>query len=112
MADGHGGARDGAGRKPAELVAELRDIFDEAISREDLVKMFEKMKTRAIAGDLQAVKWLIERRFGRPNATPEESETELKQMPILGYKVIYAASKGGDAIEVGEVLAGVDENEG
>ena len=112
MAGEHGGARDGAGRKPAELIAELRDIFDEAISREDLVEMFEKVAVRAKKGDLQAVKWLIERRFGRPNATPEENENEIKQLPILGYKVIYAANKGGEAVELGEVLAGSDESEG
>lgn len=61
MANGHGGARPGGGRKPKateiELIERLSPMDDLAL---------ETLKTRLKEGDMQAIKLFFEYRYGKP----------------------------------------------
>lgn len=64
MANGHGGKRDGAGRKPKadeqKLVEELLTFHDDAV---------RSLKLAVKAGESWAVKLYLERLYGKPRET-------------------------------------------
>jgi hypothetical protein len=64
-ANGHGGARDGAGRKPKALyyARELADAEGKIIAA--LPDLIEQLITNARHGDTAAAKYLLDRVFGR-----------------------------------------------
>lgn len=65
MANGHGGAREGAGRKPKD--EELKEIalWDDNVSPEDWGKVARSVRDKAIKGDMSAAKLMFERRYGK-----------------------------------------------
>lgn len=68
MANGHGGYRDGAGRKgkseESKLIEKLSPLDDVA---------FEKLKEGVEKGDFQYIKMFMEYRFGKPRQTIDAS---------------------------------------
>lgn len=62
---GHGGKRQGAGRRPGPQRDELREILDEAVPREHRVAIIEVLAARARAGDPKAAGLLLDRLYGR-----------------------------------------------
>jgi len=77
----HGGAREGAGRKPKAdeiLIAEQMD----AIMMPDHV--WSALSMRVIDGDVQAIKTWLGYRFGMPKQTIEQTNTNVDMTPIFG----------------------------
>ncbi len=77
--NGHGGARDGAGRKPKALyyARELADAEGKIIAA--LPDLIEQLITNARHGDTAAAKYLLDRVFGRvkEQAAPPADDTSL-----------------------------------
>lgn len=77
----HGGAREGAGRKPKAdeiLIAEQMD----AIMMPHHV--WSALSLKVIDGDVQAIKTWLGYRFGMPKQTVENTNTNVNLTPIFG----------------------------
>lgn len=77
----HGGAREGAGRKPKAdeiLIAEQMD----AIMIPD--KVWKALSEKVTDGDVQAIKTWLGYRFGMPKQTVENTNTNINLTPIFG----------------------------
>lgn len=77
----HGGAREGAGRKPKAdeiLIAEQMD----AIMMPD--HAWSALSMKVIDGDVQAIKTWLGYRFGMPKQTVENTNTNVNLTPIFG----------------------------
>lgn len=91
MAEGHGGAREGAGRKPKDVELRELELLDSHCSDEDWAKIITAVKIKAIGGDMAAAKLLFERRFGKV--------VEIKSDGIGGFVlnvVTHSQANGGD----------------
>ena len=72
---GPGGARPGAGRKPAPSLSAGRRLFG-GVREEDLAAIIDKAVAQAKDGDVTARAWLFDRVFGRPGAADALAEQE------------------------------------
>lgn len=61
----HGGARPNAGRKSKREEDRLTFLFDAAVNDEDLIAAFKAVLRSAKGGNVQALKELLDRRFGK-----------------------------------------------
>lgn len=77
----HGGARDGAGRKPKAEEIKIAEQMD-AIMMPDHV--WSALSIKVIDGDVQAIKTWLGYRFGMPKQTIEQSNTNVNMTPIFG----------------------------
>ena len=84
--NGGGGARPGAGRKPAAVKLQMQQLLDAAISESDWVAIFKKHKEQAIAGDVKSATFLADRKFGKPKESLEVSSDA--PLPILGINIV------------------------
>jgi hypothetical protein len=77
--NGHGGAREGAGRKPKALQYENEIATAEAQILAALPDVIESLICRAQNGDVSAAKYLIDRVFGRiaEQAAPLADDTAI-----------------------------------
>jgi hypothetical protein len=66
MANGHGGARPGAGRKSKAQELKLFYLMAEAWPLSDRVAFLSVLAEKAKAGDLDAGKVLLQYAYGRP----------------------------------------------
>jgi hypothetical protein len=64
MANGHGGARPGAGRKRDPQVAKLRALITTVMSDDDWIKIFNGVVDDARSGDLRSVSFLLALGYG------------------------------------------------
>jgi hypothetical protein len=96
----HGGAREGAGRKP-KLQYEARELFYSAVDArwDTILAKLDKLITR---GDFHALRWVLEQRIGRApqsvemDITTKEQNTEpsprikrLSDMLVAVQKGVY-----------------------
>lgn len=77
MANGHGGSRPGAGRKPKpHYDAETTTLAEEKIAQA-LPDIVDKLIRRALTcNDMQAARYLCDRALGRVPARPVPTETK------------------------------------
>lgn len=69
MPDGrarNGGARAGAGRKPKQKEEQLERLLAKVWKKTDREKVFEKLVQRALAGSMEAIKFLVSYEWGKP----------------------------------------------
>jgi hypothetical protein len=64
MANGHGGARPGAGRKTDAQIAKLRTLVKNVMSDDDWLKIIKGVVDDARSGDLRSVSFLLALRYG------------------------------------------------
>jgi hypothetical protein len=92
MANGHGGARPGAGRKSDAQNVKLRTLIATVMSDDDWIKIINGVVDDARSGDLRSVSFLLALRYGvstKSLVTAEEAglnpapadETELMPAP-------------------------------
>lgn len=89
MANGHGGRRPGAGRKPkdiAEWRRKMEKVFASRISEDDAEQIVDRWVARAKAGDPASL-WLIDRIFGKLR---DESKVTHEQTGGVRVEVVYA----------------------
>ncbi len=77
----HGGARQGAGRKPKADEIAVAEQMD-AIMMPDYV--WSALSIKVVDGDVQAIKTWLGYRFGMPKQTIEQSNTNVNLTPIFG----------------------------
>jgi hypothetical protein len=69
------GNRAAAGHKRRQHVAKLRAAFTSCLTEDDIANVVSKLLEVALGGDVQAIKLLLERSIGKPEAfddLPEE----------------------------------------
>jgi len=64
MANGHGGARPGAGRKSDAQIAQLRILIETVMTDDDWIKIISGIVDDARSGDLRSVSFLLALRYG------------------------------------------------
>jgi hypothetical protein len=64
MANGHGGARPGAGRKRAAKISQLRTLSARVVTEADWIKIVEGIVDDAKCGDLRSASFLLALRYG------------------------------------------------
>ena len=64
MANGHGGARPGAGRRTSAQIAHLRTLIDTVMTDDDWIKIIKGVVDDARSGDLRSVSFLLALRYG------------------------------------------------
>ena len=72
MAKGHGGKREGAGRKPKSDEIKLIERLDNAIDPEEAMTMLSTLVSK---GDIQALKLYMGYRYGQPKQTVDSTVT-------------------------------------
>jgi hypothetical protein len=76
FAHGNKLARGNPNNKKAQ---ELRNALLETVTQDDLVQVTKKLIAMARAGDIHAIKELLDRCLGKPTATIELSQAEAQQ---------------------------------
>jgi hypothetical protein len=61
-----GGAREGAGRKPSHVEADLQALMDTAWSQDMRIAVVRALHESAINGNVQAATALLDRALGKP----------------------------------------------
>lgn len=85
MANGHGGARVGAGRKSKAAEFRLYYLLAEAWPREERVAFFRALAEKAKAGDMDAGKTLLHYTYGRPR----ECRADANEPDALDFDALY-----------------------
>ena len=84
----HGGARPNSGRKSKREEDKLTSLFDAAITEEDLIAAFKAVVRSAKLGNVQALKELLDRRFGKVVDKTEVTGQDGGAMQIILREVI------------------------
>lgn len=101
VADGrknNGGARPGAGRKPAEVRDELTRLLDQAVPTSDRLAILSAMSQKAQEGDIKAATLMLAYLYGRP-VERQEITTDQQPQPIkitVQYQDAAPQSADGD----------------
>ena len=66
MANGHGGKREGAGRKGRAHELGLIKLLDECVNEDDRRKLFGVLKEKSLKGDMRAIELLLSYLYGKP----------------------------------------------
>lgn len=72
----HGGARNGAGRKP-KLQYQARELFNMVVDKH-WHSILDQLVKDALEGDKEAIKMVVEQRIGRPSQSLEVKKQEVK----------------------------------
>jgi len=77
----HGGARNGAGRKPKADEIRIAEQMDAILAPESV---WSALANKVEENDVQAIKTWLGYRFGMPKQTIEQSNTNVDMTPIFG----------------------------
>ena len=104
--NGHGGAREGAGRKPKALAyADTAALVEEKIAAA-LPDITDALIEAAKKGDLGAARYLCDRLLGRV-ATIEAPPAEDKRMPFTEEDAHLAAAQQQNTRNLDRLIAGI-----
>ena len=104
--NGHGGAREGAGRKPKALAyADTAALVEEKIAAA-LPDITDALIEAAKKGDLGAARYLCDRLLGRV-ATIEAPPAEDKRMPFTEEDASLAAAQQQNTRDLDRLIAGL-----
>ncbi len=73
MANGHGGAREGAGRKTKAETLELDRILMECATEDDIKDMFRVLVKNGKRGNVNAIMAFLAYKYGKPKDKQEHS---------------------------------------
>lgn len=77
----HGGARQGAGRKPKVEEIAIAEQMDAVL---DPANVWNALANKVEENDVQAIKTWLGYRFGMPKQTVENTNTNVNLTPIFG----------------------------
>jgi hypothetical protein len=109
----------GPGNPKLQRLSEYREAIRSAVSVEDLTKVFKKLTSMALDGDIMAIKELALRTLGKPSQPSDDAITGFELPPITsieslreaGQTVIQAASNGVISPQGAAIFSGLLETQ-